>query len=387
MKTLYIHIGCPKTATTSIQYFCNENKEILSKNGIYFPIFEQKYKDVNPYRNGHFLIAHQYDSKGKINTLDEHRIFRFNMDHIIYMFSKYNNILLSDESIWHSAHFFKKDLWETLKKESLKSAFKIKIIVYLRRQDTSLNSMWNQKIKKSKQRFRSMSWEEFINTTPPAIYLDYEEGLNEIASELGPENIIVRRYGKKYFKNGSIYDDFLSTLGLSLTDDYTITTFERNPRLSSNSNEMQRIFNSIPNATKKDFSFFYHMLSEVSSEDPDTEKLGMFTPEEASAFMENYRASNRRIMEKYFNCSEDLFKTNFKNIKKWEWDSRHMCEDIIRVLGNTTISLRKENEDMQQHILELEKAIELQNENISTLKTKLKRPVRTLFQKIADSTH
>ena len=255
MKTLYIHIGCPKTATTSIQYFCNENKEILSKNGVYFPIFEQKYKDVNPYRNGHFLIAHQYDSNGKINTLDEHRIFRFNMDHIIYMFSKYNNILLSDESIWHSAHFFKKDLWETLRKESLKSAFKIKIIVYLRRQDTALNSMWNQKIKKSKQRFRSMSWEEFINTTPPAIYLNYEEGLNEIASELGPENIIVHRYGKKYFKNGSIYDDFLSTLGLSLTDDYTITTFERNPRLSGNSNEMQRIFNSIPNATKKDFSF------------------------------------------------------------------------------------------------------------------------------------
>lgn len=66
------------------------------------------------------------------------------MDHIIYMFSKYNNILLSDESIWHSAHF-SKDLWETLRKESLKSAFKIKIIVYLRRQDTALNSMWNQK--------------------------------------------------------------------------------------------------------------------------------------------------------------------------------------------------------------------------------------------------
>lgn len=95
--------------------------------------------------NGHFLIAHQYDSNGKINTLDEHRIFRFNMDHIIYMFSKYNNILLSDESIWHSTHFFKKDLWEILRKESLKSAFKIKIIVYLRRQDAALNSMWNKK--------------------------------------------------------------------------------------------------------------------------------------------------------------------------------------------------------------------------------------------------
>lgn len=64
MKTLYIHIGCPKTATTSINIFAMKIKK-YSQNGIYFPIFEQKYKDVNPYRNGHFLIAHQYDSNGK----------------------------------------------------------------------------------------------------------------------------------------------------------------------------------------------------------------------------------------------------------------------------------------------------------------------------------
>ena len=63
--------------------------------------------------------------------------------------------------------------------------------------------------------------------------------------------------------------------------------------MSGNSNEMQRILNSIPNATKKEFSFFYHMLSEVSSEDPDTEKLGMFTPEEASAL--NSKTSPAKI--------------------------------------------------------------------------------------------
>ena len=80
-----------------------------------------------------------------------------------------------------------------------------------------------------------MSWEEFINTTPPAIYLDYEEVLNEIASELGSENSIVRRYGKKYLKNGSIYDDFLSTLGLSLSDDYTITTLNSKTSPAKNS--------------------------------------------------------------------------------------------------------------------------------------------------------
>ena len=95
MKTLYIHIGCPKTATTSIQYFCNENKENLAKHGVYFPAFEQTYPDINPFRNAHFLIAPQYGKNGKINILEEKRLFRFNMDHIIHMFSKYDNVLLS----------------------------------------------------------------------------------------------------------------------------------------------------------------------------------------------------------------------------------------------------------------------------------------------------
>lgn len=75
MKTLYIHIGCPKTATTSIQYFCNENKENLAKHGVYFPVFEQTYPDINPFRNAHFLIAPQYGKNGKINILEKKKAF------------------------------------------------------------------------------------------------------------------------------------------------------------------------------------------------------------------------------------------------------------------------------------------------------------------------
>ena len=382
MKTLYIHIGCPKTATTSIQYFCNENKENLAKHGVYFPVFEQTYPDINPFRNAHFLIAPQYDKNGKINILEEKRLFRFNMDHIIHMFSKYDNVLLSDEGIWYAAHFKKRDLWETLRKESLRNAFKIKIIVYLRRQDALLNAMWNQKIKKSKKRFCSMTWEEFIHTTPSAVYLNYAEGLNEIAAELGSENIIVRRYGKRYFKNHSIYDDFLDIFGLALTDEYTISTFERNARLSGNTNEIQRILNSVPSASQKDYTFFYHMLSEVTSEDPDKEKLCMFQPEEARAFMEKYRAGNRKIMEKYFHKSEDLFKFNFENIKKWEWNSQHMSEDIIRLLGHTTITIRKENEELRKRIIHLEQASQTQSKTISDLKEKLKHPAKTILSKV-----
>lgn len=114
------------------------------------------------------------------------------------------------------------------------------------------------------------------------------------------ENIIVRRYGKRYFKNHSIYDDFLDIFGLALTDEYTISTFERNARLSGNTNEIQRILNSVPSASQKDCTFFYHMLSEVTSEDPDKEKLRMFQPEEARAFMEKYRAETVKSWRNIF---------------------------------------------------------------------------------------
>ena len=381
MKTLYIHIGCPKTGTTSLQYFFNENKEILAGNGVYFPILEQQYPNVNPYRNGHFLIAHEYDNSGKIDILKENARFRFNMDHILHMFSEYDNILLSDEALW-AAHIYKKKLWKILKNEAARNNFTVKIIVYLRRQDTLLNAMWNQKIKKSQKKYRSMTWEEILNVNPPVVYLDYERGLNNIAAQLGEKNIIVRRYGEKYFKNGSIYDDFLDALGLCLTDDYTISTFDRNTRLTANSTEIQRIFNSITTAEQKDFNFFYHMLSEVSSENPDEKKLQMFQPEEAAAFMEKYREGNRHIMEKYFHKSEDLFNPNFKNIKTWEWDSRRMSDDLIRLLGHTTIALRKENEELRQRITNLEQSSQKQNKAISDLKNKLKHPAKTIIKKI-----
>lgn len=39
MKTLYLHIGTPKTGTSAIQIFCKDNQETLKKQGYYYPIF------------------------------------------------------------------------------------------------------------------------------------------------------------------------------------------------------------------------------------------------------------------------------------------------------------------------------------------------------------
>ena len=40
MKTLILHIGTPKTGTTSIQNFCGLNRERLDELGIHYPLKE-----------------------------------------------------------------------------------------------------------------------------------------------------------------------------------------------------------------------------------------------------------------------------------------------------------------------------------------------------------
>ena len=73
---------------------------------------------------------------------------------------------------------------------------------------------------------------------------------------------------------------------------------------------------------------------------------------------------------------------NFENIKKWEWNSQHMSEDIIRLLGHTTITIRKENEELRQRIIHLEQASQTQSKTISDLKEKLKHPAKTILSKV-----
>ena len=91
MRTLYVHIGTPKTATTSIQMFCVENQDILNEQGYSYPLLEFTYPHVANRRNGHFLVGWLYKLNGEEDVEKEQELWDEGLAMIHKEFEKYDN--------------------------------------------------------------------------------------------------------------------------------------------------------------------------------------------------------------------------------------------------------------------------------------------------------
>ena len=379
MKTLYIHIGTPKTGTTSLQHFCTENAKLFEEQGYCYPIFPHKFKYINIMRNGIFLSYKGYDENKNRNQMEEAKFFRQGMDFILDNFQKFDNIILSDEAIWNVV--FKRgktDLWERLKKEADEHDYVIKVVVYLRRQDSLATSWWNQKIKIGKRVYSKDSWENFVKD-PTKFELEYYDSLKFIEKFVEKENIIVRRFGRQYFKNGSIFEDFIDAVGMRYSSHFVISEGQRNVSLVGNTHEIKRILNTIPDLRDQDNKFFRSIVIDMSEQRPDLKKETMFSPEEALKFMEQYREGNRKIMKEYFGKDEDLFDMDFSKNQKWVLDYKEMEKDIIQFMGRAIIELRKENKDLKKRVKETERELSEQKEILKNIQVQLDNPLKTVF--------
>ena len=245
MKTLYLHIGTTKTATTSIQRFLEENKDVLQKYGYCFPDSMHVYPRANKRRNAHFLVAKVWDADGSRNQSKEKEYFEEGLQQIRTAFGTYDHVILTDESIWHALSYSKKSLLQELKKEADKQQYQIKVIVYLRRQDGLLISRWNQEVKQNFNSAAVMTCEEYLAASEKKekkIY-QYAQKLDEIAAVIGKNNLIVRRFSPKSWKDGSIIHDFMHEIGLDVTEEFQELEESENLRLDKNTTEIKRILN------------------------------------------------------------------------------------------------------------------------------------------------
>lgn len=360
MKTLYLHIGTPKTGTTSIQHFCKHNEKVLAGKGICYPLFDFKYLDSGNSRNGLFLQNAYYNEKKERDEAVEQRYFEEGSQKVKELFQDYDNIVLSDEGIWQTAFVRKrgKDTLSRIKRMAEDGQYQVKVIVYLRSQEEYAVSWWNQLIKHNRTTANKVSWPYYKKHISNYVGLDYYENLMQLAELFGQENIIVRRFDKEYFKNGRLLDDFLGILGLEFTDEFEVVTEEKNTRISDNACEVKRAINKIPTVTQKDRLYFQKILHEVSGPSMKRYSSYMMSDEEIAQFMKKYEEGNEKIAEIFLKDGQPLFRDKKKKHKKWDRNNRFFMFDLIQFIALTFMDVNKRLDKQQAQINQLKKQLE-----------------------------
>ncbi len=358
MKTLYLHVGTPKTATSSIQKFLQINREILEEYGYFFPKLLQKYPNVGLNRNAHFMVEVPPAKDGAERGVSESEVLQEGMEQVADAFGKYDHVILSEEGLWRASSYSRKELFPYLKEEAGKKGYQIKIIVYLRRQDQFVISNWNQCVKHGRAAYTITLKEylEFIEEKKGMV-LNYAAKLDQMAEIFGKENLIVRRFEPQSWVNHSVIHDFMDSIGLTVTDDFQIPSRIVNPGLSENYAEIKRMLNEDPAFSRDDAAYLCGFLRNLSAESKKRYPCSMLSPKETQELLNRYAACNQRVAEEYIGDGKPLFSGEISQLPKWKKENPYMAEDMIRFLEAVFTTLRCENQNLKQEITSLRQDI------------------------------
>lgn len=329
-NTLLIHMGNPKTGTTALQSFLYENKKNLEEYGWLYPDLRDELPETFEYivreKNGDVFFGRLIDGERRFNISDENwkRVWKKILE------------ALADKNVILSAEGLSKQSVAGEFLEKAKSEYdNIKVVIYLRRQDRTIESLWNQKIRGRGKWKYEKSFDDFIKENQFIQFLHYKERLDNISKIIGRENVIVRIYEKQQFfeKQHTIAADFLSVIGIAPDWEKWKDCRMQNPRLDGNYIEIMRVFNSLLQIEEIDFEQYERTLIKLSQIFSEKKKdMGYFTPEERREFLAQFVSENEYIAREYMGRKNGVL---FYDVEMdYPMDDIHSCtvfeEDIIR---------------------------------------------------------
>lgn len=294
---LVFHIGMPKTGSTALQKFLWQNANILKHYRWSYPNLKRELPDIREYRlekerNGDLFYnyAQGPDASEKVYIENWNRLWEQVLKHL-----ETENVIISSEGLYEYTEGF----WFAAKEKYNR----IKVVVYLRRQDRFIESCWNEKVKDIS--CVDKTFDEYVKDENERLWeLHYMKKLNQISSVIGEENLVVRVYEKSQFggMKHTLESDFLAAVGVDPDWEEFIPCSIENLRLEGNYIEIKRLCNAaIANIgtaeTRRSMYALFGKLSETYSGKRQEE--GYFTPTGRRDFMEQYLDENVEIARRY----------------------------------------------------------------------------------------
>ncbi len=381
MKTLYLHIGTPKTATSSLQKFCFLNQEALHDYNFSYRRLPFSYPNVGQNRNAHFLIGPGAHEKLTAEKKQEYQDrLDAGLQFIHEQFSEYDNVILTEEHLWYALNYVKWDPVQIILDDASAHGYTVKVLVYLRRQDGFLISNWNQLVKKQHNQ-RTIEEQLQIVLTKDPLIAHYDQALDKLSEKIGAENIIVRRFEASSWPDGIIYRDFLAALGLSEDLPLRYPAEEVNQSLKYNYIEIKRKINTNLFLTDAQKDRFCLLVKKASDSRPEHEEYGILSTKEVKKLLALFKKGNARTAKEYIRDGRPLFTDEIKKVKKWRSDNEYMLEDeqyFLSILSEEERLLYYSAAilDLQQKYDMLTQQVQTQEESLQNQQTAALQPER-----------
>jgi len=289
-RKLIIHIGSHKTGSTSIQSALFMHREALVESG--FSLFNHNL-DGRQLQKGNtncwtrFKPGSNVECEIRDGLAQELRALAGNViisaEHFSWVF---------DETELQRFH------------DQLKDDFdEFTVIAYVRRQDKQAVSHYQQGM-----RFNAFAASRYYDGNFRALpvyrehfqlYLNYFQKLSMWGNVFGDANMIVRVFDKEFLRDGDIVADFFSAIGL----DISVEAQLRNESRGFEKTKLGHLMNRMRVSRR---------LSELLLRYSDDSGKLLPSRQDARAFYEHFRQSNRLLNEKYaINGNTWLFNEDF----------------------------------------------------------------------------
>ena len=228
LKRVYLHIGAPKTGTSSLQVFCRDNwKWLLSEHGLYYP------PEIG--EGGDFFVKRPNRHHILLDNNSNDIIWRW-LAEKVKEYPKTDALLLSSERISRANGFSRVPIRNIINKLSLYFPdIPCTIIYYIRRLDDYIKSYYNQVMKVFRRRHTDAdpfihNYAQFLecsNAYFPGFRLS--RILHECIKVVGKDNVVCRIFDREKLKDNDLVSDFFDILQIDVSNVHR--DVERNPGL------------------------------------------------------------------------------------------------------------------------------------------------------------
>lgn len=297
-----MHIGTTKTGSSSLQSFFASNRDVLLKDGIdyYQPL--HRYVPWNKPSNGDVLLYMTYTRLGRHLPPAKASWLEEEARNIKQVTASSKTVLFSEEVFWEYS-FLDDNFWVALSDVLINlfgSDIHIDIVVYLRRQDSWLYSLWKQQ---SPLEVVSMTkqFDGFLKDKEEERIAEYDYGISRISEVFGRDSIIVRSYDRLLDDGINIFDDFTAAVNSHDSAKYIYPKRYLNPSITLEAAEASVWLKQNKTDEIGDLSWLRKsalLFSDIYPEKPKVYPLGF---EGRQTLLNLYAESNSRVAADYFN--------------------------------------------------------------------------------------